>query len=92
LTPERLSDYLEAQKRLLDRAVPLTRAGGRIVYAVCSLLTGEGALQVASFCQRHPGWRCTMQRRLTPLGDNTDGFFVAILEQSGAQSFASATL
>ena len=35
------------QKRLLDIAAEMVRPGGRLVYAVCSLLSREGAGQIA---------------------------------------------
>ena len=43
LTPERLDRLAGVQQRLLDMAAELVRPGGRLVYAVCSLLSREGA-------------------------------------------------
>jgi len=90
LTPERLDRLANVQARLLDIASELVRPGGAIVYAVCSLLTREGAGQVAGFLGRHSGWtaqeihgsfgRCEGDGRLlTPGHDSTDGFFIARL-------------
>lgn len=92
LTPERLDRVAAAQARLLDIAAELVRPGGRLVYAVCSLLSREGAGQAAAFLSRHSSW--TMQhvgiaggradgggRLLTPGHDGTDGFFVADLRR-----------
>ena len=88
LTPERLERLTAVQARLLDIAAELVRPGGRLVYAVCSLLSREGAGQAAAFLSRHSSW--TRQdpaigggrpdgggRLLTPGHDGTDGFFVA---------------
>lgn len=50
-----LSPLLALQARLIDRAVALTRPGGRIVYCTCSLLMDEGERQLAAARQRHPG-------------------------------------
>jgi hypothetical protein len=47
-TPERLERLCEAQAYLLDLAAELVRPGGRIVYAVCSLLAEEGRDQAAA--------------------------------------------
>ncbi|MDQ3078209.1 MAG: RsmB/NOP family class I SAM-dependent RNA methyltransferase, partial [Pseudomonadota bacterium] len=52
LTPERLERVARLQERLLDLAVPLVRPGGALVYAVCSLLTREGAGQARNFLGR----------------------------------------
>jgi 16S rRNA (cytosine967-C5)-methyltransferase len=87
LTPKRLAFYLKLQAYLLDLAAELVRPGGRIVYAVCSLLTDEGRGQAAAFEGRSamvpealamPGGRAAgAGRMLSPAQDGTDGFFVA---------------
>ena len=90
LTPERLDRVVALQARLLDIAAELVRPGGRLVYAVCSLLSREGAGQIDGFLQRHSSWISEETpiaagrvdgagRLLTPAHDHTDGFFVARL-------------
>ncbi len=90
LTPDRLDRVIATQERLLDIGAELVRPGGRLVYAVCSLLSREGAGQIERFLQRHSSWisesppigggRIDGQGRLlTPGHDRTDGFFVARL-------------
>ena len=92
LTPERLDRLIAAQQRLLDMAVELVRPGGALVYAVCSLLSREGAGQIDRFHERHSSWiseQATIAagrvdgagRLLTPAHDRTDGFFVARLRR-----------
>lgn len=88
LTPHRLERVTAAQSRLLDIAAELVRPGGRLVYAVCSLLSREGAGQASAFLSRHSSWMGEDPaiesgrvdgpgRLLTPAHDHTDGFFVA---------------
>ena len=90
LTPERLERVAALQARVLDLAVPLVMPGGVLVYAVCSLLSREGADQIAAFLGRHSGWVAQDPldgvgriegpgRLLTPGHDGTDGFFIARL-------------
>ena len=90
LTPGRLERVLGVQERLLDIGATLVRPGGRLVYAVCSLLSREGAGQIERFLQRHSSWISEAApisagrpdgsgRLLTPGHDDTDGFFVARL-------------
>jgi 16S rRNA (cytosine967-C5)-methyltransferase len=90
LTPERLERLVEVQQRLLDIGAELVRPGGRLVYAVCSLLSREGAVQIERFRERHSSWISEETpmvagrseaggRLLTPGHDQTDGFFVARL-------------
>jgi 16S rRNA (cytosine967-C5)-methyltransferase len=88
LTPERLDRLVALQVRLLDIAAELVKPGGRLVYAVCSLLSREGAGQIDAFVSRHSSWMIEEApiaagrpdgagRLLTPGHDGTDGFFVA---------------
>jgi 16S rRNA (cytosine967-C5)-methyltransferase len=87
LTPGRLDQLLALQSRLLDLAGGLLRPGGRLVYAVCSLLEREGRGQAAAFTARSAllpqpigmdaGREAGTGRLLTPAADGTDGFFIA---------------
>jgi 16S rRNA (cytosine967-C5)-methyltransferase len=43
------------QAELIDRALGWLKPGGRLVYAVCSLLPEEGEAQLAAALARHPG-------------------------------------
>ena len=93
LSAARLDRLEAAQARLLDLAAALVAPGGRLVYAVCSLLSREGAGQIESFHRRHSSWISAGVpidggredgggRLLTPAHDGTDGFFVACLRRS----------
>jgi 16S rRNA (cytosine967-C5)-methyltransferase len=52
-----LPGLIELQSRLLDKAVGLTRPGGRIVYCACSLEPEEGEGQIATLLRRNPDVR-----------------------------------
>lgn len=88
LTERRLAQLTETQAHLLDIGAALVRPGGRLVYAVCSLLAAEGRDQAAAFASRRSGFvseappiKAGRQAGngliLTPGRDGTDGFFVA---------------
>ena len=90
LTPARLEGWPLCRSDLLEIAAELVRPGGRLVYAVCSLLSREGAGQIDRFLERHSSWISEHApisggradghgRLLTPGHDHTDGFFVARL-------------
>lgn len=92
LAPERLRRLTDLQAHVLDVAAALVRPGGRLVYAVCSLLPEEGCEQIEAFVRRNPGWTADPDgieagraqgrgRLLTPARDGTDGFFVATLNR-----------
>ena len=87
LTPGRLEQLVALQARLLDTAAPLLKPGGRLVYAVCSLLAEEGRGQAQAFTTRssllpqpvsmNAGRAAGIGRLLSPAADGTDGFFIA---------------
>ena len=73
-----LAALVALQRRLLDRAVPLTKAGGTIVYCTCSLEPEEGVEAIAALLAREPRLRRRPIRAdeigglaelLTPAGD-----------------------
>jgi 16S rRNA (cytosine967-C5)-methyltransferase len=53
IRPGALAERLKRQALLLDRAVTLTKPGGRIAYVTCSVLAEENDDQVAAFVGRH---------------------------------------
>ena len=52
-----IADLTALQAALIDHALTLLRPGGRLVYAVCSLLPAEGEDQLAAALSRHPALR-----------------------------------
>ena len=54
MRPGALEQRRKEQADVLDRAVPLLKAGGRIAYVTCSVLEEENGDQVRSFIARHP--------------------------------------
>src|SRR4051794_17398842 len=92
LTPERLDRVVALQARLLGMAAQLVKPGGHVVYAVCSLLSREGAAQIGAFLRNRSSWISEATpiaagrsdgdgQLLTPGHDRTDGFFVARLRR-----------
>jgi 16S rRNA (cytosine967-C5)-methyltransferase len=90
LTPQRLDRLVESQARLLGLASELVRPGGALVYAVCSILSREGAAQIDRFLSNRSSWIVEelpvaagrpsgAGRLLSPAHDGTDGFFIARL-------------
>ena len=87
ITPERLDRLTALQARLLDVAAGLVKPGGRLVYAVCSLLAEEGRDQADALTRRSSlvpeplpmptGLPSGPGLLLSPARDGTDGFFVA---------------
>jgi len=85
------------QARLLEALWPCLRAGGRLLYATCSVFRAEGDAQIAAFLARHsdacpmpsPGHMLPCQAPAdAAVPDNADrehdGFFYALLRKSAA--------
>ncbi len=95
LTGQDVAELVQRQAAILDRAAPLVRIGGRLVYATCSLLADENEAQVSAFLDRHSAFALLPVRQvwalaapatgdfltLSPLRHGTDGFFAAVLER-----------
>ncbi|MGR4891191.1 RsmB/NOP family class I SAM-dependent RNA methyltransferase [Sphingopyxis sp. LARHCG72] len=92
LTPARLERHLADQAKLIDIGADLVAPGGKLLYAVCSIITREGRAQVDDFLNRHPGWTADAGYLpdgigrtaghgflFTPGRDGCDGFFLARL-------------
>lgn len=91
-TPARLDRHVADQAKLMDIGAALVAPGGKLVYAVCSIITREGRAQVADFLTRNRGWTADTGYLpdgvgraagagflLTPGHDRCDGFFLARL-------------
>jgi 16S rRNA (cytosine967-C5)-methyltransferase len=85
------------QASILASAARLVKAGGRLIYATCSLLDDENEKQVEAFLRDTPAFELIPPAslfpdapfaradqpwlRLTPAQNDTDGFFAAILQR-----------
>jgi 16S rRNA (cytosine967-C5)-methyltransferase len=56
IRPGALAERFKEQVAVLDRAAPLVKPGGRIVYATCSVLEEENGGQIRAFLARHEGF------------------------------------
>jgi len=96
-TPESVNELTQKQHDILEAAARLVKAGGRLVYATCSLLVQENEDIVAAFLGAHPDFRVIPAvevlaaqniaiemgnyLRLDTAKHGTDGFFAAVMER-----------
>ncbi len=59
-----LDELVELQQRILYSAAKLVKAGGRLVYATCSILKNENDQQVDKFLVDHPHFRVVTPEKL----------------------------
>ncbi len=92
MNEQRLEQVKRQQARVLDIAEQMTKKGGFIIFAVCSILEEEGPHQVKEFLSRYERWQAHNididfgrnigdGKILTPHHDGCDGFFFARLEK-----------
>jgi len=95
--PKTVTELAAKQLRILDSAARLVKAGGRLVYATCSIVREENDEVADRFAGAHPeftplscGELLAAQRialesgerlRLWPHRNQTDGFFAAAFER-----------
>jgi len=96
-TPEDIAELNTKQANILARAAKLTKNGGRLIYATCSLLNDENENIAEQFLASHPDFKLlnaaeilAQQQiqldtgnylKLLPHLHNTDGFFAAVFER-----------
>ena len=69
------------QRALLERALPLLKPGGRLVYSTCSVEPEENEGLVATFLAAHPELRRLGGFDVVPSAD-ADGGFAAVLQRT----------
>ncbi|MNR79979.1 Ribosomal RNA small subunit methyltransferase B [compost metagenome] len=96
-TPQSLVELNEKQASILAGAARLVKAGGRLVYATCSILDEENEAIVANFLAARDDFvlipmsevlaeqkidlKMDAYLKLSPALHHTDGFFAAVLER-----------
>lgn len=104
--PEDIAELNIKQTNILARAAKLTKTGGRLIYATCSLLSDENEKIAEQFLAAHPDFKLlnaaeilAQQQialdtghylKLLPHLHNTDGFFAAVFEKTSAANTGSA--
>ncbi|MGB0683705.1 MAG: RsmB/NOP family class I SAM-dependent RNA methyltransferase [Magnetovibrionaceae bacterium] len=82
LTEQGLADLLVLQDEILARMAPLTKPGGRLILATCSVLPEEGIRLSERFSERQGDFQAIGEPLLlTPYRDGCDGFFAAAFER-----------
>lgn len=92
LSIEKIMYAQKDQLAILENALPYLRAGGRMYYATCSLEPEENEQVMAAFLGKHPELKAVPAGdkdgffRLLPHLNQTDGFFLGIVENGRGDS------
>ena len=73
--------FAHTQSAILDALWPTLKAGGKLLYATCSVFPEENAAQIDAFLVRQPGASRLHEEQLLPQNEN-DGFYYALLQKS----------
>jgi 16S rRNA (cytosine967-C5)-methyltransferase len=101
-TEQDVLELTQKQTAILARAAKLTKAGGRLIYATCSLLRDENEAIVEAFMLANPDFKLVPANeilahhhialdtgpylKLLPHLHQTDGFFAAVFEKRAADT------
>lgn len=82
LSPEEIDRVKKIQEEILLGFCDMTKVGGKMVYATCSILPSEGEEQVKHFLEKKgEQWSLLGEKRYSPDAYHADGFYMALLER-----------
>jgi 16S rRNA (cytosine967-C5)-methyltransferase len=83
LQPEQIDQLRQTQQDILQSYAPITKPGGRMVYATCSILPSENQDQIQTFLASSTGkdFKLISDQKILPQDDGFDGFYMALLER-----------
>lgn len=82
LSPEEIERVKGLQREILQQFSEMTKPGGKMVYATCSILPSEGEEQIKWFLnEQGDRWNFIGEKRYLPEVYHADGFYMALLER-----------
>ncbi len=82
LNLEEIERVKKIQREILSNFSDITKVGGKMVYATCSILPSEGEEQVKWFLEQvGDKWDLQGEKRYSPEAYHADGFYMALLER-----------
>jgi len=82
LNEEEIERVKKIQREILSSFSDMTKVGGKMVYATCSILPSEGEEQIKWFINEFGDkWEFIGEKRYSPEIYHADGFYMALLER-----------
>lgn len=83
MTLDSIEKLKKTQQEILQSYSPILKAGGRMVYATCSILPSENEQQVAAFLASEAGRDFSLVKdlKILPQDEGFDGFYMAVLQK-----------
>ena len=79
--PEDFEELMSVQEKILDTCSEYLKSGGRMVYSTCTVLKRENEEQIEKLLLTHRDFMLVEQTKLFPNVNETDGFYIAVLEK-----------
>lgn len=80
LKPDFLAQVILKQQQILSEYALMTKIGGFLVYATCSILPAENQNQIALFLSKNTNYVCIEQKSISATSGK-DGFYMAKLKR-----------
>ena len=74
-------ELTRTQYALLDNASGLVKSKGKLIYSTCTIDKRENHEILSRFLDNHKNFSLDYERELLPHQDNTDGFYLAIMNR-----------
>ena len=82
LNLEEIERVKKIQREIISSFSEITKVGGKMVYATCSILPSEGEEQVKWFLEQvGDKWNLLGEKRYSPEVHHADGFYMALIER-----------
>lgn len=82
ITAEKLAELEKMQREIINTYSNYLKPGGKMVYAVCSILPSEGKNVVDEFISKNvSAWELEGEKSILPQYFDCDGFYMALLKK-----------
>lgn len=79
---EDIDELSSIQEQILNTCSNYLKKGGRMVYSTCTIFKRENHMQIEKFLSEHSDFKLIEEINLYPHINNTDGFYIAVLERN----------
>lgn len=71
------------QASIINSYSKMTKVGGKMIYATCSILPSENEFIVDKFIEENPNYKKVAEKKILPSESGHDGFYMASIERIG---------
>lgn len=72
----------EIQKTILENSSKYVKESGKLIYSTCTLGKEENQNIIENFIKNNPDFKISYQKEYYPNIDNTDGFYVCVMDRN----------